>query len=340
MGHLKGAVILGSLFLSLGFFTQAVTAKTPDTVIARFEGEVEIKQGQTVAWQKAEKGRVIHPGDIIRTGAKSWAMIRHNSAKIQLFENTLLEFPKEQSSQRVSQSGNDLVTVVLQKGHSIFKVFKNRLKRRFEVISPSLIAGVKGTVFEVFEKESFKGVAVSEGVVEVINLDFRGEILELTANQIAEIRDDHLMPPREHLGEDLLHEEQHSQEKPNEADPLQSEVNTELHNQEKDDAKEHEEDIKSDSKEHKLSLRNAEKALAADLREERKTLLTDLKDERRTLAADLRNEGKEMTADFRADLEVGPPDHSNAGGNPPSHSNAGGNPPDHSNAGGNGRRQR
>ena len=309
MRRSKGIALFVSLCLTLAIFTQVAAAGNDGMVLLKLNGEVDIRQGQTVTWQKAKPGSVIHPGDVVRTGSKSWAIIHHRSAKIQLYENTLLEFPIEQSSQKVSEAGGGLATVVLQKGHSIFKVFKNRIKRRFEVITPSLIAGVKGTVFEVFEKDTFKGVAVSEGIVEVVNLDFRNEIMEVRADHYTEIRDFHLTLPKEHLGEDLLRNEKHHEEKPKDhrIRPLNegfSEMRTDrkaLSAGLKDDRKELTAELKDDRKELTAELKDDRKELTAELKDDRKELAAELKDDRKELTAELKDDQKELTAELKDD---------------------------------------
>ncbi len=303
MIFLKGILILGTLSASFAFFSLNAGAENRDTMITSFNGEVEIRKSQTVAWQKVEKGLVIQPGNVIRTGAKSWATLRHNSAKIQLFENTLLEFPKEQSSQQVREGLNNLVTVVLQKGHSIFKVFENRLKGRFEVISPKLMAGVKGTVFEVFEKEAFSGVAVSEGVVEVINLDFRNEVIEVRAKHYTELFNGHLTPPKEHRGEDLLLKEPHSWEKPGEVRAIKSDLRDKPLKA-SDHAEAFKEDLKAESQDVQEDLKNTRQSMLEDLRDTQKSLVAELKEDNKALSETLREEQQELEAEIREDTQA------------------------------------
>ncbi len=188
-----GILIILSFFIN----TRYAQSGQSNTQILSYKGNVEVRRGNTVSWIKAKKGLQLQPGDIVRTGAKSLAVILHESAKVQLYENTTLELPARTKGQQVSTEDQGLQTMIMEKGHALFHVFKDRIKRRFEVITPSLIAGVKGTIFKVYEEKHLKGVAVSEGLVEVINQEDLAEIVEISANQFTLWQDEHLSQAKE-----------------------------------------------------------------------------------------------------------------------------------------------
>jgi len=128
-------------------------------------GPVEVRPlGQTV-WRVASQRIVLQPGDMVRTGPGGSAEIALVTAVIRMDENTVLVLPPPQAVP-ASAGNTSGVQLLLQGGRALFRVFKDRLKGTFEVITPSIIVGVKGTTFGV-EQGPNLGVVVFEGIVQV-----------------------------------------------------------------------------------------------------------------------------------------------------------------------------
>ena len=128
-------------------------------------GPVEVRPlGQTV-WRVASQRIVLQPGDMVRTGPGGSAEIALVTAVIRMDENTVLVLPPPQAVP-ASAGNSSGVQLLLQGGRALFRVFKDRLKGTFEVITPSIIVGVKGTTFGV-EQGPNLGVVVFEGIVRV-----------------------------------------------------------------------------------------------------------------------------------------------------------------------------
>ncbi len=189
-------MVVGIAALCLAVGVIAVKAGS-DIVLAKATGQVEVRSHQAATWKSVSTGTSLHFGDVIRTGAQSKAEIRFESGIIRMYENTILELPSQPPQLKVSDDSGQLKKVFLQRGRSLFEVFKNRLSGGFEVTSPSLIAGVKGTTFRVTEEPGLKGVTVFEGTVLVTNRQHPEEAIEVRSNHYTVLLDGHLTPARE-----------------------------------------------------------------------------------------------------------------------------------------------
>jgi len=205
-------MVVGIATLSLVVGVIAVKAGS-DIVLANATGQVEVRNNQATAWKSVSTGAALHLGDVIRTGSQSKAEIRFESGIIRMYENTILELPAQPQQQKVSEDSGQLRKVFLSRGRSLFEIFKNRLSGGFEVSSPSLIAGVKGTTFRVAEEEGIKGVTVFEGVVSVINRLRHEEMIEIMANHYTILTEGRLLPAREFQTENPALEERHEEQR-------------------------------------------------------------------------------------------------------------------------------
>jgi len=160
---MTGFMILVFLSLQVSWVNAGETLR-----LLSFQGQVVHKTSGGTIWQKVSGEVHLQPGDVLRTGAQSKAELEFQGGVIRMYENTILELPKE-----VKQGAKNHITkktlAQLMKGRSIFKIIKDSLERPFEVVTPSLIAGVKGTTFRVTQENQVKSVEVFEGLVEVSN---------------------------------------------------------------------------------------------------------------------------------------------------------------------------
>ena len=192
-------MVVGIAALCLAVGVIAVKAGS-DIVLAKATGQVEVRSHQAT-WKSVSTGTSLHFGDVIRTGAQSKAEIRFESGIIRMYENTILELPSQSPQLKVSDDSGQLKKVFLQRGRSLFEVFKNRLSGGFEVASPSLITGVKGTTFRVTEEEGLKGVTVFEGIVSVTNRQRPEETFDIRSNHYTLLSEGHLISAREFQSE-------------------------------------------------------------------------------------------------------------------------------------------
>ncbi|HEX9757857.1 MAG TPA: FecR domain-containing protein [Nitrospiria bacterium] len=162
--------------------------------LLNFSGNVEIQTSGKSTWERVASTVTLNPGDILRTGVRSQAEVGFNGGIIRMYENTLLRLPKigmEVSDESSIKSQQAFLTY----GKAIFNIVKRSFANSFEVVTPSLIAGVKGTVFRVVEEPEEQTVSVFEGVVQVSRSGKTGETVELVEKQMARLTDGSLMGP-------------------------------------------------------------------------------------------------------------------------------------------------
>jgi hypothetical protein len=128
-------------------------------------GPVEIRPTGGGAWRAASEQTVLQPGDMVRTGPGGAAEVAFVSGVVRMDENTIIVLPPLQAV-RASTGNLQGPRLFLEGGRALFRVFKDRLQGTFDVITPSIIGGVKGTTFGV-EQGPNLGVIVFEGVVGV-----------------------------------------------------------------------------------------------------------------------------------------------------------------------------
>ena len=128
------------------------------------------------SWSRLRRGGSLAPLTTVRTFEKARATFTRAGDLI------LLDASSEVLLPEITPAG---MTVVIQKsGTALYKVAPGSAERRFEVRTPYLVAGVKGTRFTVQMEEGRTAVNVLEGVVEVLSL-LTGETRDLVAGEIA-----------------------------------------------------------------------------------------------------------------------------------------------------------
>lgn len=146
-------------------FSQALACQAVDlssTEILNIQGRVEVKKGTAAAFKKLNRNlklsgslKRLDSGDKVRTYLKS-------AAEMALKETCILAV-KEQSLFEVPKSlGKDAVTQLkAQQGSLLFKVISGN---NFEVRTADVIAGVKGTLFEMDIVDSFNTLLETPGL--------------------------------------------------------------------------------------------------------------------------------------------------------------------------------
>lgn len=181
-GKLKLIVCL--FILTLVSMSNCRAVDLSATEIINIDGRVEVKKGQGEAFKKLNKNlklsgslKRLDGGDKVRTFSKS-------SAEMALKETCILAV-KEQSLFEVPQTlGQDAMTQLkAQQGALLFKVISGS---NFEVKTADVIAGVKGTLFELDIVDGFNTIietpdlelgTITQGGT-IVNV-YRGEV-ELT----------------------------------------------------------------------------------------------------------------------------------------------------------------
>ena len=133
-------------------------------------GDASVKISLDKIWQPLTPGLVIGPTSSIKTGPTGWALLTHGKDRMAIAAKTEFSIPKNASSPSritpaVTKPGN--ITRIMQTiGSILFKVDKSP-DRAFEVETPYLLAGVKGTTFGINVDGNGASVSVSDGTVGV-----------------------------------------------------------------------------------------------------------------------------------------------------------------------------
>lgn len=173
---MRNMLILLLLILS-GPFPVIAAADTTAT-LTLFTGDCYVWHNR--ASDEADIDQALYAGDSVRTGKDSRAELSFSDGStIRLGEN---------SKFLIRQNGTTRSFTLLS-GKFWAKVAKLSERARFEVESPTAVAGVRGTVFKVeVDQDSTSRVAVEEGEVEVHNPSLRGRMVRLAALQEAFVR--------------------------------------------------------------------------------------------------------------------------------------------------------
>jgi hypothetical protein len=146
----RAAVLLGIVWL----LAAPASAETRLTVVS---GDVEIGRGEPPAWRRARVGDALAPGDQVRTGGGGRAEVELGAGVARLYENSLLRLPADGGPTALG----------LEQGGSLFDVAPRPASDPFEVRTPEVVAGVKGTRFAVLVADTGAAVNVYEGLVGV-----------------------------------------------------------------------------------------------------------------------------------------------------------------------------
>lgn len=160
---------LGPVVVS--FLIMAPTLATPpntEWTVLSASGHVEFTRDQTssLTWETLVRGSRLPGSAAVRTGADGRATLALGRNLILVDPDTRLELPTRVSPQRP-------LRVFQKRGSATYDIHKGR-RQHFQVVTPYLIAGVKGTVFRVQVGERSSSVLVTEGLVEVFTM--RGDL--------------------------------------------------------------------------------------------------------------------------------------------------------------------
>jgi ferric-dicitrate binding protein FerR (iron transport regulator) len=158
LGFVGGAVVL---LLAVG----SAQSASPNAQIVKAKGTVEILSAPTGAWVAAASPVAVPPGSAVRTGPKSKAVIELDGAVVTLYETSLIRIPAVAAP--ASTASNPLRHPWLDAGRALFDVTPRKDRAPFSVQTPTVVAGVKGTVFEVSSTGTEEAVYVWHGLVEV-----------------------------------------------------------------------------------------------------------------------------------------------------------------------------
>jgi hypothetical protein len=124
-------------------------------VVMEMAGKVQWRQDPTGKWKLAVKDDILKPGAMIRTGLRSWMMLR-----IGINANVLIDSGSRVSLPHIAQAGDTLRTAVqVQRGRADVEVGHVGLTNDFSVLTPSGALAVRGTGLAV-SHNAFQGTQV------------------------------------------------------------------------------------------------------------------------------------------------------------------------------------
>ena len=140
-------------------------------------GPVDTRPGAIEeSWAPVRRGDRLEPLNVVRTGHRGRTTLTRSGDVLMVDPESQVELPP---------LTGDESSVVQTSGSVIYEVGR-REGRDFKVVTPYLVAGVKGTIFMVTVADSYASVTVEEGLVEVTSLA-SGESLDVGAGESVQL---------------------------------------------------------------------------------------------------------------------------------------------------------
>lgn len=185
IGFLLGLAVLVAAVMS-------AQAAPPGARLVSVEGTVEILNAPSGQWVAAASPTIVPPGAAVRTGPKSRVVLELNGARVTLYDTTLIRIPR--AAAPASTAVDPLRRPLLDSGRALFDVTPRKDRAPFSVRTPTVVAGVKGTVFEVSATGTEHAVYVWDGLVEVTSRFDNTDIQLVAGGQFTMLDDRHLTP--------------------------------------------------------------------------------------------------------------------------------------------------
>ncbi len=179
----KSKIILLAMFIicmALGPFTSQPVHGAEEVAFSAtltdFLGDVSVQKPEEEVWLPVEKNMPLEEGDLLRTGSGAFAEILiDDGSLLKVEENTeiaLDELSADSETKRIES------TIFLKIGRLLSNIVRFTYPgSRFDIETPTMVAGVRGTEFVVETADSEKtDVGVFEGEVAVTGFDEQGEL--------------------------------------------------------------------------------------------------------------------------------------------------------------------
>ncbi len=160
------AYLVISLLLMTSISPQIVLASSTDRLaeIVSFSGEAKVVNNNNESSVKVFDGMKLSPGDIVVTGKNAWVKLNiDNNKDLVIGENTRLEL-SDLSGSKANKT--DSTSLKLWAGQ-VWTNIKESLtfKSKYEIKTPTSVAGVRGTKYLIEYKDNTTRVGVMSGVV-------------------------------------------------------------------------------------------------------------------------------------------------------------------------------
>lgn len=130
--------------------------------------------GADEQWARVQRGDQLAPRTVLRTGRRGRTTLVQQASVMLVAPKSLLELPVDGTAEQPD-------TVTQSSGSVVYRI-DGASHRGFRVVTPHLVAGVKGTVFMVTVTDRHAAVTVDEGIVEVLSRD-TGEQRDVQAGE-------------------------------------------------------------------------------------------------------------------------------------------------------------
>ncbi len=138
-------------------------------LIGKIKGEVQVLKNGASAWMAGTEGMVLEAGERIKTGDQSSAELRMEKGYITLEEKTEFVLKEFQSKEEQIRASMELTLGKLKA-----RVKKMKTGSEFKITTPTSVAAVRGTFFDLwvylFQGSLFTRLDVSEGLVHFSDL--------------------------------------------------------------------------------------------------------------------------------------------------------------------------
>lgn len=189
----RGAIgLLGAVAILL-LAAVSAHAGSPGARIVSATGTVEILGAPTGQWAPAAAPAVLAPGSALRTGQRSSAVLELDGATVTLYDTSLIRIPA--AAAPASTRATPLRHPWLDSGRALFDVTPRTQPAPFSVRTPMIVAGVKGTVFEVVATGTQQAVYVWRGLVEVVSVVDQTDVQLVSAGHFTMLDHLRLIPP-------------------------------------------------------------------------------------------------------------------------------------------------
>lgn len=122
----------------------AIAVETADGVLKGITGDVEVRKRGSPEWIEAENGMQISPGDVISTGITGKAMLFFRNSETKILP--LTQFVLGRSVQADSEMYTELYLLSGKVSSHVIKTRHTGIKNKFQVITPTAVVGVRGTI--------------------------------------------------------------------------------------------------------------------------------------------------------------------------------------------------
>ncbi len=181
----RAGVVLTALALLTGGLAIGKSAPSPNpgvpvsawsTLAASGPVQAWSALGGEEVWQDVSRGDELESETHVKTGRKGRATLSRSASVLILAPRSEVELP--------GVGRGDMETSVIQTSGSVLYKVDGRSNPHFEVVTPYLVAGVKGTTFLVTVNDRYTSVVVKSGLVEIRDPD-TGEIFHLRPGESA-----------------------------------------------------------------------------------------------------------------------------------------------------------